>query len=114
MNRSEYEEKMLDRLLNSGSYKKLNKDPTIKIVKEMTAAIKSSSLDNEVKEKLIPKNCVTSQIYGLPKVHKDNVPLRPIVNTIGSPPYKLAKYNAKKLRILVGHNAILCQRFFLT
>ncbi|ERL94967.1 hypothetical protein D910_12239 [Dendroctonus ponderosae] len=30
--------------------------------------------------------------YGLPKIHKSDVPLRPIVSAIGSPTYDIAKY----------------------
>jgi hypothetical protein len=36
-------------------------------------------------------------IYGLWKIHEEGIPLRPIVNTIGSPTYYLAKFLAKKL-----------------
>ena len=42
------------------------------------------------------------RIYSLPKIHKDGVPLRPIVNTIGSPTYKLARFLANLLKPLVG------------
>ena len=41
------------------------------------------------------------RIYGLPKVHKNGVPLCPIVNTIGFPTYRLAKYLANLLKPLV-------------
>jgi len=52
---------------------------------------------------LIPSCETIPRIYGLPKIHKEGVPLRPIVNTIGSPTYELAKYVAKILRPLVGN-----------
>ncbi|XP_055546043.1 uncharacterized protein LOC129730608 [Wyeomyia smithii] len=32
------------------------------------------------------------RIYGLPKVHKPNMPLRPVVSNIGAPSYMLSKY----------------------
>ena len=35
---------------------------------------------------------VTPKIYGLPKVHKVNLPLRPIVAFVGSPTYNLSKF----------------------
>jgi hypothetical protein len=41
-------------------------------------------------------------MYGLPKIHKEDVPLRPIVNCIASPTYDLAKYLAGLLNPLVG------------
>jgi hypothetical protein len=90
------------RHLSSDNYRKLNGDPTNRIMKEVSLAIKNSSLDMDIKEKLLPKNPIIPRIYGLPKVHKENMPLRPIVNTIGSPTYKLAKFLANKLKILVG------------
>ena len=33
------------------------------------------------------------KIYGLPKLHKPQTLLRPIVSFIGAPSYKLSKYN---------------------
>ena len=45
------------------------------------------------------------RIYGSPKIHKEGIPLRPIVNTIGSPTYHLAKFLAKRLRPLSGNTS---------
>ena len=55
------------------------------------------------KKHLIPTKDITPRIYGLPKIHKEGVPLWPIVNTIGSPTYELAKHLAKVLGLLVGN-----------
>ena len=41
-------------------------------------------------------------MYGLPKVHKDGVPMRPIVSCSGSPTYRLAKDLARILTPLSG------------
>ena len=41
-------------------------------------------------------------IYGLPKIHKNGNPLRPIVSNCNAPAYKLSKYLAKKLSPLLG------------
>ncbi len=41
-------------------------------------------------------------MYGLPKIHKPDVPLRPIVSTIGSATYSLAKHLSKIISPLVG------------
>ena len=35
---------------------------------------------------------VTPKFYGLPIIHKSDVPLRPIVSFIGAPTYCLAKF----------------------
>ena len=100
--RVEYDRKMLEHLSASGSYRRLDKDPTKKIVNEVTKAIKNSALDENTKKKLIPKDTTIPRIYGLPKIHKEGAPIRPIVNTIGSPTYLLAKFLARILKGFVG------------
>jgi hypothetical protein len=54
-------------------------------VKEVSWEIKNYSLEYEMKKELIPMNGIVPQFYGLPKIHKKNIPLPSIVNTIGSP-----------------------------
>ena len=44
------------------------------------------------------------RLYGLPKVHKTDLPLRPIVSSIGSPTYKLSKFVASIIGPLVGQS----------
>ena len=43
-------------------------------------------------------------IYGLPKIHKPDWPLQPIVSFINSPLYNLSKFVAKILTPLVNFN----------
>jgi len=102
MNYEDYVSKMKDHLYNSGSYKKLEENPISKITRLVKKAIKDTNLDDKLKKRLTPDNEITPRIYGAPKVHKKEVPLRPIVNTIGSPTYELAKYVASILAPLVG------------
>ena len=61
--------------------------------------------DEEIKKKLIVSDPLVPRIYGLPKIHKPGVPLRPIVDTIGSPTYRLAKFLVEKLKPLVGNTS---------
>ena len=51
---------------------------------------------------LSPQCSTPPQMYGLPKIHKDGIPLRPIVSAIGSPTYRLAKQLAGILSPLPG------------
>ena len=44
-------------------------------------------------------------LYGLPKVHKPEVPLKPIVSFIGSPTYNLSKHLVTILSPLVGKSS---------
>ena len=41
-------------------------------------------------------------LYGLPKVHKKNIPMRPIISNVRSPTYFLSKFLAKKLSPHLG------------
>ena len=52
---------------------------------------------------LINYHPINHKIYGLPKTHKPNIPLRPIISGIGSPPpHNIAKLLAKLLSPLFG------------
>ena len=42
------------------------------------------------------------KFYGLPKIHKEGVPLRPIVSSIGAASYEISKELARILKPLVG------------
>ena len=43
------------------------------------------------------------RMYGLPKIHKPNLPLRTIVSFVGSATYELSKFLKKILSPLVGN-----------
>ena len=51
---------------------------------------------------MYPTGCVPQKFYGLPKIHKPDTPLRPIVSSCGSVTYGVAKELAKILKPLVG------------
>lgn len=82
--------------------KKLKDNPISQIIKEVKRAIKNSNLDEGLKKQLLPNNEITHRIYGAPKIHKNDTPLRPILNTIGLPTYGLANYVAESLTPFVG------------
>ena len=46
---------------------------------------------------------VLPRMYGLPKIHKPNLPLRPIVSFVGSATYELSKFLKNILSVLVGN-----------
>ena len=55
-------------------------------------ANQSDRIDKTGYDRLRATYSTTPQLYGLPKIHKPEVPLRPIVSSIGSPTYNLAKF----------------------
>ena len=51
----------------------------------------------------MPHHSTRPQIYGLPNIHKEGTPLRPIMASIGSPTHPLAKKLASILAPLSGN-----------
>lgn len=103
---STYDQKINEVLSDKSKYSPLNKDPTNKLerrlVKTLSQLHNQGELDHEYKRRLTPSQSHAPQLYGLPKVHKEGIPLRPIVSTIGSPHYALAKELARILAPLAG------------
>lgn len=91
MDRKEYSQKT-NSLLEDATYRKMAKDPTKVIERKISEAIKTSTIPKDDQKGLIPKESTTPRLYCLPKVHKEGIPLRPIVSAIGSPSHKLARY----------------------
>ena len=54
--------------------------------------LKQKIITEEVYRQLFPSGSVAGVLYGLPKVHKDNFPARPILSAIGTYNYNLAKF----------------------
>ncbi|KAG8239039.1 hypothetical protein J437_LFUL018288 [Ladona fulva] len=98
-----YEEKM-EKLLDDRTYRIISRDPTDSLVKKTTALLKKSGIPDETIRSLRPQSPVSPRLYGLPKIHKEGVPLRPIVSAINSPTHLLAKYLARLLTPHVGES----------
>ena len=63
---------------------------------------------------MYPTGASPPKFYGLPKIHKQNIPLRPIVSSIGPVAYGLAKALADIIKSLMGcseHHVQNSQRF---
>ena len=59
-------------------------------------------MDDITYRRMYPIGAVIPKFYRLPKVHKANTPLRPIVSGIGSVSYGVAKELARIIKPLVG------------
>ena len=109
MDRTEYKKKA-EELLNTGTYKKISEDPTKKQKNKLISILKNIKaevgLNEETYRRLYPTAAVPAKLYGLPKIHKPGIPLRPIVSSIGAATYNTAKELAKILKPLVGASAL--------
>uniref|UniRef100_A0A8D9BPX0 Reverse transcriptase domain-containing protein n=1 Tax=Cacopsylla melanoneura TaxID=428564 RepID=A0A8D9BPX0_9HEMI len=107
MYRTEYDQKMLE-LLGDNAYKINNKDPTNSFMSKNNALVKKMRELNQIndleKRKLTTYTSVAPKIYGLPKIHKPELKLRPIVSSINSPTYELSKFLVPVLKPLKNPN----------
>ena len=105
LDRADYVYKARTLLQDNKTYNKLMKDPTDKIkrkVVEVLSKIRSSgNMSNDPYYNLYPQLRIP-KFYGLPKIHKEGTPLRPIVDSINSVTYQISKKLATILSPLVG------------
>jgi hypothetical protein len=106
MNKEDYLSKCKDLLKDEKTYTKLKKDPTVKFKQEIVDALidlkNRKVISPKLHKDLYPTEDQPPRFYGLPKVHKPSMPVRPIVSSIGTISYRVAKYLAKILTPLVG------------
>jgi hypothetical protein len=83
-------------------------DPTAKheklIQKTCLDLKKLEKLTEQEYKSIVPRNSSIPSFYGLPKIHKEDVPLRPIVNFKNSPSYSLAQHLNPILKIISKNN----------
>ena len=105
MDRKDYDQK-IRALLDDTSYQAIKRNPTMKIERKVTEVLRSlekkGKLPSDLRKKVQNQNSSTPQLYGLPKIHKASVPLRPIVSSINSPTYNLSRYLAGVLSPVWG------------
>ncbi|XP_011859451.1 PREDICTED: uncharacterized protein LOC105556945 [Vollenhovia emeryi] len=104
MDKKDYHNKVNTLLSDAQVYKKLKRDPTTSVEKKTSSLIKKANLPPLTTKYLTPSDSSAPRLYGLPKIHKESVPLRPIVSNIGGPTYQLARYLTKPLQKLTGLN----------
>lgn len=96
INKTDYVSKTNELLNDPNTYKLIKQDPRARLQRTLNELIKSlknrSELNDEVAKHLTVYNSVLAKLYCLPKIHKTNVPLRPIVSCIGSATYNLSKF----------------------
>ena len=93
----------IEELLDPNTYKHLNRDPTVMVLRKTDALIKQSSMVHDVKAAVWVSEALPPRLYGLSKIYKPYVPLRPIISAIRSPTYSLVKYLMTLLKPHIGH-----------
>ncbi|KAI0232255.1 hypothetical protein LSAT2_017403, partial [Lamellibrachia satsuma] len=106
METREYQEKMKEMLNDEATYEKLKKDPTKKYKAELIRMVNSLEKEGKITKDqywyLYPTLEKVPRMYGSPKIHKEGVPLRPIVDYTQTIAYRVSRELANILQPLVG------------
>lgn len=93
-------------LQDETTYEKIRYDPTARVSRKIMSILdewkECRYIDARTHRRLNVSNCNPPRIYGLPKIHKQGRPLRPVVSTIGTTTYRLAQYLSSILGKIVG------------
>ena len=105
MNSVDYVNKMLDLLNDMTTYERqpvgsANSEAE-KFKKEARTILRKSAKGKKLLG-LLEEDPRPPRMHGLPKVHKEGLPMRPITSGIGSAPHRLAKCLAKPLSSTLG------------
>ena len=91
----------LQKLQNS---RKNAKHPVIKEEKRvkniLTSLLKEEKIDEELYYSMIPRGSQPARLYGLAKVHKNDVPVRPVLSNPGSAYHMVAVRVAELLSVV--------------
>ena len=109
MNRHDHIKKARALLDDTNTYKPIKSDPTTKLKNKLINILKmmkeERSIDDNTYKEVYPTGASAPKFYGLPKIHKEDVPLRPIVSSIGSVTYGVAKELSTIWKPLVGNSS---------
>lgn len=100
MDRADYLQKMYS-IVDTDDFKKISRDPTTTIQnktnKIISTLVNQNILSKEAARSMKSYNSVSPRMYGNPKIHKENIPMRPIVSDVQGPTCKFSNYIAQIL-----------------
>ena len=118
MKATEYDTKIAGLFGDDTNYKKLERDPTkvykSKLVNIMKEWKRTKTISDALYYSIYPSSEAVPKLYGVPKVHKNNVPLRHILSSIGIITYNTAKFLEKQIEKKahnVGKKRSKCWKF---
>ena len=110
MDTEEYIAKMEEKLSDQSTYKQIEKDPTEELKMALSNHLNKvkdeGQLDNKTFFRLFPTKTRIPRMYGQPKIHKPNYPLREIVDSTSSAAKQSDKYISKIIQKYTGKTII--------
>ena len=108
IDRSEYEGKIQTLLDDTGTYRRLTKDPTMAQERKMNGLLltlmRSGAISEYIYQRLRSSAGKVPLLYGLAKVHKPGTPLWPIMSLVNSLTYAPSKHLVNILSPLVSRS----------
>lgn len=97
-------------VLGDPVYRKVKSDPTPaterRVLKEIRQLEHKKLLPSDLRRRFKPNASRPRKLYKLPKIHKLDVPLRPIMSRIGSPTYGLSKQMTDLIAPVAGKTSL--------
>ena len=120
-NKEDYIKKVQEILDDDEKFEKLKENETIKretrlqnYLRQLAKTKEDTSktkITTDVYKRILPSGSRAGIMYGLPKIHKKGVPLRPIISAIKTYNYNLAKYLDEILKPLINSPYIIKDTF---
>ena len=108
MDKTDYNDKMDSLVNDKQTYEVLKRDPTPALQRKLNNKLltlkKTDKIDFRRYNRLRCSVPQPPKLYGLPKLHKPNIPMQPKVSFCGSPTYQLSKYLTNVLKPLTDES----------
>ena len=96
MDTADYDNKIFSLLKDTSTYKPITHDPTDQftnnIINELKQLKQNGKITPQLYNKFYPRGSFCPKFYGLPKLHKQGIPLRPIVACTKAPASNIGKW----------------------
>ena len=107
MNREDYVRKVMD-VVQHPPFERVDRCPKRRVEdrlnKFLWSLFQRGSITKPFYNSLHASACPLPRFYGLAKIHKKDVPVRPVISAVGTALYAASKYLASVLKPLVGRN----------
>ncbi|BHF59288.1 hypothetical protein SprV_0100224500 [Sparganum proliferum] len=108
LDRTDYLQKAKGLLEDRQFYVPCATNPVKALTREINATLlaleNSAAITPTDRRMARPQDTALARFYGLPKVHNDGAPLRPIMSLKGTPTYGLAKWLFRRLKFLTAES----------
>ena len=115
-NTRDYRAKIAELLAEDGKFKRLDGDDTKKrecsLQHKLRRLHAQGKFPENIYRKILPCGSKAGVLYGLPKIHKEGSPIRPIISAIGTYTYNLAKHLDEIIKPILSKSSFMIKDTF--